>query len=402
MARRVKTPETEPETRGSLAPQKRPKARKRAPRQRLAMAPTIERLARETKAINAAECGRAAALKTAGQYRRSGVAQRAGHLAEVRHAASFNIAAERAGRSDLRAHTTALRGAPTSATDVVVTESGAEVAKAQLKYCKDAPRTAAGLDNPKYDEMQRIAPSDQALEVAERLARRGTKRARPRASPGRERTASDVLEHGGVKSRPLSKRDAEELARSPRTESDRAVRCERLRCIRNAALTGAAVSGAFSAARNLRAVREGEKTVAEAAEHVLVDSVKGAAGSAACATAGLVLRGFLGRIGAQTLARSSAPVAAAAAACDIAKDTFDAMRGKLDAAEVLARAPGHVCRAAGAVLGAKMGAALGHAILPGWGTILGGIAGALLGFFFGDRIADYLAAARAGPSAATA
>ena len=52
-----------------------------------------------------------------------------------------------------------------------------------------------------------------------------------------------------------------------------------------------------------------------------------------------------------------------------------------------------VLRGAGALGGAKIGAAIGTAILPGVGTVIGGIGGSIIGGLAGGRLADIFSGA---------
>ncbi|GAB7192135.1 hypothetical protein NUM3379_28440 [Kineococcus sp. NUM-3379] len=115
------------------------------------------------------------AQQIAARHRNTGLPQRAGHLFEVMHEASFNRNAIKKG-SALRAPTTewAAGGSQNAAADLHILDGQRLLAAAQAKLMGRATTTARSIANDRYDGMQRLIAVDQLKTVEDLLDRRLT------------------------------------------------------------------------------------------------------------------------------------------------------------------------------------------------------------------------------------
>lgn len=325
-------------------------------------------------------------LKTANTHQNSGTAQLAGRLMEDLHAASGSASAARHGFSDLTFRTGDALGLPTHPADVFVLDGSDTVNLAQLKCCGTNADTTGDIAKIKYDGMQRVVPEDQVKRVREIATKRGMDGLGKRNYPETAETVSDRVRHGRVESRPVPREQARNTAADPEAAVQAARRAEGLRTIRNTAVSTAVVAGGVSVFRNVRAVHAGEKELGEAALSVGLDTAAGLASGAATGAATVAVRSALGKAGARGLARGSGPVAAGLFLAEVGKDGFAMLSGEIDGNELGRRAAGHAVKGATTWAGMEAGAAIGSFFLPGLGTIVGGLLGAIGGGLFGESL----------------
>lgn len=308
-------------------------------------------------------------------------AQTAGRVSEVFHARTLNADAIRKGL-DVRASTTASAGLPAAAADVIV-QTPAGTIEVQVKSYATAHSNAEHLANPKYAGMQQLVPAGQADAVRGRAAQRAAalRASRPeRADAFAEvaERATDQVEAAGARSQPLARGGARELVENPSAMRRAMERGQWKADLQRGAVGGALAGGVISVAQHSLELCSGREQLSHAAKAVAVDTVKGAAKGAATTAGARVISNALARAGAQGLARSALPVTVAVTALDVGGGVFDYANGRIDGEELVARTGKSVVSGAAAWGGAELGAAVGTCLCPGAGTIIGGIAGALL------------------------
>ena len=325
-------------------------------------------------------------IRTAHTHRNAGTPQLAGRLMEDLHAASGSASAARHGFADLTFRTGDALGIPTDPVDVFVMSGSDVVGTAQSKCCGKNADTLREIALTKYDGMQRVVAGDRAERVREIAKKRGTDGLGKRNYPETAETVSDRVRHGRVESRPVSHEQALNAAADPKAAVRAARRAEGLRTVRNTAVSTAVVAGGVSAFQNVRAVRAGEKGLGEAALSIGLDTTAGLASGAVTGAATVAVRGALTKAGARGLARGSAPVAAGLFLAEVGKDGFALVTGEIGRAEFGKRAAGHAVKGATTWAGMEAGAAIGTFFLPGLGTIVGGLLGAIGGGLFGEGL----------------
>lgn len=151
---------------------------------------------------------------------------RAGFVAEEIHAETFNLDAILKD-TDVRAFTdryeNSLLGNNDPTNDIVVVKEGEAIQGVQLKYYKNGQKTANAFRDtrdgiPHYQDTDTmLAPSDQVSDVkaAARKTELKNQETRPEVADAARQVqdrVTDHIEEEGVKSRPLSKKDAEAIA----------------------------------------------------------------------------------------------------------------------------------------------------------------------------------------------
>lgn len=300
-------------------------------------------------------------LKTKSTFELTGSEQCAGRLAEVWHAGTFNASAAQIG-SRLKAVTTASLGAPCDAADVLVRLGQKTVGKAQLKFCGSITDTTRSIADCKYDGMQRVVASDQVDGVRALAARRGVDGLGNRNYPATASETSATIRAGRVSSRPLSSGDAQRLGRDPKAFVNRQRAAVAAGAVGNAALSAALIGVATSAFSDARAVRNGEKSLAQAARAAGTAGLRSGTSAAVGTAVTLLARRACG-------ANPAAAIGGFAA--DLAIGAVELQRGQISRAELLERSATSAARAAGTAAGA----ALGTALMPVIGTAIGGALG---------------------------
>lgn len=348
---------------------------------------------------------------------------RAGFAAEEWHAETFNLDAILKNDGS-RAYTDKCRefghaGHQVNGTaDVVVFQDGQAVHEAQAKYYASAEKTYGEMRQVdadgviKYEGMDSlIGPSDQVEKVAD-IARRnrikeeakGTRPAVEKAAGMVEEKATATLKVGETESTPLSKAEAEALARDgaakvKTTVEDRYKTASTLTKMQEAAAGAAAMSaiiaGTINIFTNVRLVREGKLEPSEAAIRIAAETAASAADSALKAAATTGAHSLLVRYGSQELVRKLAGQGAAAlvrsnavsvavvCTIDLIKDLVLFGAGRITASQLEERAGKGVLTTSAGVLGGTLGglACGGMAsgvFVVGAVPLIGSIAGGLI------------------------
>lgn len=330
---------------------------------------------------------------------RTGLSQKAGHLFELMHASSFNVAAIAKG-SGVRAVVTGLAGEPAAAADVRLVTDSLVLAEAQAKLTCTAVRTAHEQAQDKYVGMQRLVASDQLDEVNRLLDRRLTLNPQGLRYDDYADARAHVTDHlhaDGVHSTPLRIGEVTSAAENPRRWANRLVGGAAVHQIGRAAATGAAagavVSGVIEAGAQAARVRAGETSMAGAASSAAGAAARGALRSGAVAGLGEVVRiaAAAGRIP-RGFGTGTLPSAVAASVASVADSAFTFARGEIDAGEFAARS----CEST-----LQMGmvwafGAVGQTVLPVpvVGALVGGLVGQIAATTIAQGLQMAIAAAR--------
>lgn len=324
-------------------------------------------------------------------YRRDGGINQSWHLdgfiAEQHHAESFNIEAAAQG-SPYRAEV--LKPAPgqtysKNSVDIVIRDGNGKIVKRyQSKYGTDAESTKELFEKGDYRGQRKLVPEGQGKDI---------------------KNSTEVIEHEGVKSKPLSKEDAKERQRKIQEEQEAKqyewndVNSKAIaKNIGQKAGVAAMLAVGFQGARVLgrriwnsmtgQANSSIEEDAAEFAESALKSGAS--AGLTVAATGGLIVACKSGWLGA-VLKRTPAGQIANAVCIGIenVKVLADFASGKITGEEALDRAGDATCSLVGSlalgVEGATLGASIGSALGP-VGTFVGGIAGGLVGGIAGSTV----------------
>lgn len=329
------------------------------------------------------------------QYKNAHIATKAGFVAEEYHAVTFNQDAVLKGRRDLFAHRIILNGIDPKKTntnvkvDIELLKNGQEPLQVQVKYTGTTAQTAYNLAHPDYDGMVKLHPSDQdvkrisqlRLDTLQNSTRQHSEYPVPtnRNYLDNVENATDRLKYENVEGKPLSRADALSLADDVATLTKKALQTEALNAVKGGAIIGGVYSGGVSFISNTAKVVRGEREVPEAMLDVAKDTAVGSLDGAVKGVASVAVKAALFRVGAVTVARSSAPIAVAVTVIDIGKDITQAVTGKIDGKELSSRAVQKAATGAGAWGGMELGAAVGTAVFPGVGTIVGGVVGGIAG-----------------------
>jgi hypothetical protein len=348
------------------------------------------------------------AQQVAQRYRNLGNPQRAGHLFEVMHEATFNHDAI-AKESIIRASTTewVAGGSQNAPADLHITDAGGRLlAAAQAKLMGTATTAASGISHQRYTGQQRLISGDKLTDVENLLDRRlrmnpeGLKyddyvdaRAHVTATLHFE-TTDRAGTTTTINSTPISTEQAHHAASDPSRWGDQHAASVASHEIGAAlaigAVTGAALGGLMTAATQAARLRSGETSAAAAAATTAGAAAMKAVRSASTAGLGKAI-GIAARAGTLPAAfgRSSAPSAMANAVVDITAAGLAFARGDIDTGELAARCCDSALRAT--LVGVCSG--LGQTAIPV--PVVGGLAGALVGQIAATLISQGLRAATA-------
>lgn len=274
----------------------------------------------------------------------TGLPQKAGHLFELMHAASFNLAAI-AQSSSTRAVVTGLVGEPAAAADVRIVDEGVVVCEAQAKLLCKATKTAFAQAKVKYRGMQRLVASDQ-LEDVNRVLDKGLT-LDPDSLNFHEYSdarahVTDRLCADGVESARLNAAKVMSAAENPEQWANRQVGAaaarQTSRATASGAVAGAVVSGLIEAGSQAARVRAGETTAAAAASTAAGAAARGAVRSGSLAGLGEAVR-IAARAGhiPTAFGNGTLPTAVTTSAAGVAKAGLELARGRIDAGEFAAR-----------------------------------------------------------------
>jgi len=321
-------------------------------------------------------------------YKNATRGQIRGRVAEPHHAATFNADAHRRGRPDLRAHLTH----PHAPEDIVVRKAGQIERRAQVKYEWTPVRNSAAIAHPKYHGQQRIIPAEH-VESAEWILSTSSARAARNCQPKRAlsradaaRNVTDRLEVEGVQSDPLTSKGAMRLAKDPNRLQRRGRALELKGAAQKGAIAGALFGGIGAGVQNAMSFANGQKSGGEAVLDTVKTVAMGSVEGAVLAVGGTFAKRGMARAGLKGLARRTAPLAVAQFGLDMAGDAAVLMAGEISGSEFARRTGKNLVKGTSTWLAAEVGAAIGTALCPGFGTFLGGLIGGVLGSLAGDAI----------------
>ena len=308
-----------------------------------------------------------------------------GNMAEAEHANQFNIDA---ATKESRLHAEVPSSHGKNSVDILIKDAdGKIVRKYQSKYGADAQATERQFGND-YRGQRKLAPEDQAQEI-----------------PG----ATDHIEADGVKSKPLSKKEAVEMqnkaqktGKSPVYDwTDAGTKAIVKHIGKKAAISGFLAIG-FQAGRVLgrrawnaitgkknKSIKEDLKEFAESA------AKSGAAATGMTAVCGGLMvaakKGLLGT--AMKSVKGNVIANAACAAVENLKILHKYGKGEISGIEALDMAGRANCSLVGSLVCAGKGAAAGAAVCAALGPVgvavggfVGGVAGCITGGFIGEAV----------------
>ena len=340
------------------------------------------------------------------------VGQLKGFIAEHWHAGTFNVDAYKKGLDGLTAVVpeSNLGASP----DIIVFQDGGEIARFQSKYYGAPKLTETNLSHPQYGPgapggaVGKLGPADQIeaiREVADRQAARNVE-IRPGVSEQHAHTrdvVSGKVAAGGASSEPLTKSDAEQLARDakagrvPALDASLSAR-EIAGHAARAGAVAAGIAATLSAAPDLiEALRrwqggrdDWQKALRSAGSKALHGGFAG--GLRGAVAGGLTLAvgsGYLGGViqGLTPAVQASVVGALTVVVFEAVRDAWSLHIGEITRKEFLAR-----CLTKSVVtVGGACGAAVGQALIPipVLGALLGSMLGAALaraGFQIGPKL----------------
>ncbi len=310
-----------------------------------------------------------------------GIPQRAGHLFEVMHAATFNRNAVLRAAT-VRAHVQAWTdgGSATGKIDIMLRD-GTTVRDVQAKLIADPVRAARAVAAPDYAGMQRLVPTDRVEAINTVLDKALTR------SPdgvyfadyaGARTDLTDVLHLGGIHSDPVTLDQAHKAARNPiRWANLRVARATGRQLATGAAAgaaTGALFAGLTTAAAEAARARAGETSAGAAVITVTGALARNAVRSGAVGALAQAIQ-IAATTGVLPAALGSGTIGAALAdaVTTIATAGIDYARGSIDAPELAARSASATTRTSLVWAGGLAGQTV--IPVPVLGALLGGIAG---------------------------
>ena len=337
------------------------------------------------------------------------LASSAGFAAEEVTAETFNLDAILKDKN-VRAFTDACENSPIPThdpvRDVVVMENGEQVKTAQLKFYKTAERTEKAFRDIKsgeghYNEVdQMVAPADQVDGVREaaridELKNQGRRPGVADAAHQIREKATDRVSHEGVESKPLTKAEAEQIAKEAKKGEGKGVHRKIQDSYKNkstiqqtakaaagAAIVTTVIAGTINTVSCLRKVQSGQMSPSDAMKYILKNTAIAASDSAlkaagATAAVSLTTRAlpnmFTGSV-LQTNLATGAVGGAAVCAIDLVECLVMVVAGKMTWQELETRTGKNIFQTGAGVVGATIGATLGAA-----GGPLGAAAGAIIG-----------------------
>ena len=386
------------------------KERQRALEQSVALCPIWTVQAADKAGRMLAEIGQANAILAKVSSTAQNAAIKGGFAAETWHAESFNLDAILKDK-DVRAFTDNFANTPLGRNDmthdIVVMRGEDQLLGAQLKYFKNAEATQKAFRSTKdgvhayKDSDLFLGPSDQIEGVrlsAERDVLRN-QQTRPEVSRAAEKVrdnTSGQLDVDGVKSTPLSKREAEHLGTASKTGQElhdnmqtgylnKATVQQSLRAAGSAAVITTVIAGSINTFQYVKQVKDGQITAEQATVRILESTVIAAGDSAlkagvANASVSIAARSMPGLFTGTLFRRSLANggiAGAAVCAVDLVQCLVLFSAGKMTAQEIEARTGKNLFQTGAGVVGASVGATVGA---------IGGPAGALVGSLIGGLI----------------
>lgn len=340
------------------------------------------------------------------------LASSAGFAAEEVTAETFNLDAILKGKS-VRAFTDACENSPIPThdpvRDVVVMDKGQQVKTAQLKFYKTAERTEKAFRDIRggeghYNEVdQMVAPADQldGVRDAARIDELKNQGRRPDVADAARQIqdkATDRVSHDGVESKPLTKAEAEQIAKDAKFDNKKGVHRkiqdayktkstiqQSVKAAAGAAVVTTVIAGTINTISCLDKVNKGQMTTADAMKYILKNTAIAASDSAlkaAGATAAVSLTAralpelFTGSILQANLA-TGAVAGTAVCAIDVVECLVKVAAGQMTWKEFETRTGKNAIQTGAGVVGASIGATLGAVGGP-VGSAIGGIVGGMI------------------------
>ena len=341
------------------------------------------------------------------------LATRAGFVAEEVHAETYNLDAILRNK-DTRAFTDRYQDTPLSSNnpvnDIVITQDGKVVKGAQLKYYQNGQKTANafreyGRDgNPHYQETDSmVCPSDQLEEVkaAAHKTEIKNRETRPQVSDAAKQVQEKVsskLKHDGVESKPLTKSDAEQIAKEAKNGEAKGAHKkiqdsyktkstiqQTAKAAAGAAVVTTVIAGTINTISCLNKVQKGQMTTSDAMKYILKntaiaasDSALKAAGATAAVsiTARTIPELFTGNVLQMNLT-TGAVSGATVCAIDLVECLVKVAAGRMTWKELESRTGKNIFQTGAGVVGASVGASIG---------VVGGPVGSMVGAMIGGMI----------------
>jgi len=305
-----------------------------------------------------------------------------GFIAEQHHADTFNVDAAAKG-SPLRAKVLGPEpGQPfrKNSMDIGVYDgNGKLVGRYQVKYGKDAESTQALFDKGDYRGQRKLVSHGQQSDI-----------------PG----STDVIEVGGVRSRPLTKAEAKQLQQRARIEHEKrqydwndVSRIEMAKSIGKQALVAAALATGFQGARiaarriwNSIAGKENPPPSEDLREFFQSSvSSAGQVGAQVAVSGAAVVAARNGWIGPLRNTPAGRIVGMVQVGMENAKVLYKFAKGEMNGEEALEAMGSTTIGAIGGLAGAAKGAAVGAAGGP-IGVFVGGVVGGMAGSKIGQAV----------------
>ncbi|MBD5416539.1 MAG: hypothetical protein HDR50_02470 [Desulfovibrio sp.] len=351
------------------------------------------------------------------------IEQKGGYIAEEFHAETFNLDSIY-NESDARAITDRYKQdwqeqglSRNDNPDVVIVEEGKITTKSQLKYEKTAKKTAGKLSQKNADGSVKygqndsyIVPKDQKNEVKNYSKQRSVEKANAGDAELAEsfkqtsEKTTDTLSDGKATSKPLSKKEANELGKGnldklKEIESDYQT-ASTLKQMGNAAVGAAAmsavVSGSVNTLKYIQLANSGELTAEEATVKILGETAAAAADSAVKASANAGVQSLMVRYGTEEAAmqvlaqqgmknmlKTNAVTVGVTCAVDAVKDLVRLGTGQISTQEFFDRQGKGVLMTSAGVAGSALGTAAGAGIATTLGLSSGTLAVTVLEFIGG-------------------
>ena len=316
--------------------------------------------------------------------------QSQGNIFEQLEVMKFNYDALKKD-SNLIAKATAGLGKPTDPVDIIIKDGEKVVREVQAKSTQKISETAFRLSQQKYEEMQRLGPSDQHDAIVKLLKQRidkGTLK-----SEDYEQTLRNLkksLSHGNVESTGTTYQEAKnhtdaKIAESTANKVNRnSAMVDMHKSGIQAGTIGAGISGSVSMIQNIHSVYKGEMGTGEAFATIVMDAGKGfASGYAVTALSKGTTHAvnvYLGESVAKAFAKSNASVAVASGVVQSSKSIVKYINGEITG-EQLTNEISHT-----AITGTSSFyyAGIGQLAIPI--PVVGAMVGAAVGYFIGNMI----------------
>lgn len=332
-------------------------------------------------------------------YEYQNIKQQAGFSAEV-HFVDKTNAENIINKSDNRIHRSndIGRGNDTQFDVLSVDELGNPTWSAQMKFCgkfgtpqeikkssEDLVEKMAGDKWERYRGNKVLVPKEQyeiARDYAKDTADKLSETADKFRSEGNLEKA-DLLDQKAAKFLQVSKdlensgitsKEAIFIREHPKLATAKYVANTAHRSGMENAKSAAVISGAISVAQNAASIIKGDKDVLEAAKDIAADTAGGAATAYVIGAGDTAVRGFMASSRNSVfvnLSKSNMPAMIATATVQISKSLLRYANGEIDSLQLVEE----LGEKGTGMVAASFGAAIGTAVFPGIGTVIGGMVG---------------------------